>query len=83
MEKTDLKRSATVCLYFADLLLACLTFHLMVCLIARENGTAKQFKLSLRNIISIITYTMAALGGFCPIAAYIVVAIVSCWWIFT
>ena len=74
---------APVCLYFTDLLLPCLTFHLMVYLIARENGTAKQFKLSPRNIISIITYTLAAaLGGFCPIAAYIVVAIVSCWWIF-
>ena len=74
---------APVCLYFADMLLACLTFHLMVYLIARENGTAKQFRLSLRNIVSIITYTLAAcLGGFCPIAAYIVVAIVTCWWIF-
>ena len=52
----------------------------MVYLIARENGTVKQFKLSPRNIISIITYTLAAaLGGFCPIAAYIVVAIVSSW----
>ena len=74
---------APVCLYFTDMLLACLTFHLMVYLIARENGTAKQFKLSPRNIISIITYTLAAcLGGFCPIVAYIFVAIVSCWWIF-
>ena len=24
----------------------------------------------------------AALGGFCPIAAYIIVAVVTCWWIF-
>ena len=55
----------------------------MVCLIARENGTAKQFRLSPRNIVSIITYTLAAcLGGFCPIAAYIVVALVTGWWIF-
>lgn len=74
---------APVSLYFADMLLACLTFHLMVYLIARENGTADQFKLSARNIVSIITYTLAAaVGGFCPIAAYIVVALVTCWWIF-
>ena len=73
---------APVSLYFADMLLACLTFHLMVFLIARENGTAKQFRLSPRNIVSIITYTLAAfLGGFCPIAAYIIVAVVSCGWI--
>ena len=43
----------------------------------------KNFKLSARNIISIVTYTLAAcLGGFCPIAAYIIVAAVSAWWIF-
>ncbi len=74
---------APVCLYFSDMLMACLTIHLMIYLIARENGTAKQFKLSSRNIISIITYTLAAcFGGFCPIVAYIIVAAVSCWWIF-
>lgn len=74
---------APVCLYFTDMLFACLLFHLMVYLIACENGTAKQFRLSPRNIISIITYSLAALfGGYYPIAAYIVVALVSCWWIF-
>jgi len=41
---------------------------------------AKQVRLSPRNIVSTITYTLAAaLGGFCPAAAYIVVAIVTCW----
>ncbi|MGN1382907.1 MAG: TMEM175 family protein [Eubacterium sp.] len=74
---------APVCLYFADLLLSCLSFHLMVYLIACKNGTAKQFKLSPRNIVSIITYALAAcFGGFCPIVAYIIVALVSGWWIF-
>ena len=48
---------APVCLYFTDMLFACLLFHLMVYLIACENGTAKQFRLSPRNIISIITYS--------------------------
>ncbi|SEK88396.1 TMEM175 family protein [Ruminococcus albus] len=74
---------APVSLYFFDMLLACLTIHLLIYLIARENGTAKDFNLGPRNIISIITYTLAAcLGGFCPIAAYIIVAAVSAWWIF-
>ena len=69
-------------LYFADMLLACLTFHLMYYLIAVENGRKNEFRLSPRNVISIITYFLAAvLGGLCPVAAYIVVAIVSCWWI--
>ena len=71
-----------VALYFTDMLVACLTFHLMYYLIAVENGTKKEFKLSPRNIISIITYFLAAaLGGFCPIATYIVIILVSCWWI--
>lgn len=72
---------APLCVYFADMSLACITFHLMAYLIARENG--EKFQLGLRNIISLITYFAAAVaGGFCPIAAFIVVAVVSCWWIF-
>ena len=69
-------------LYFADMSLASITFHLMYYLIICESGDKKAFKLSIRSIISLITYFAAALlGGFCPIAAYIVVAVVSCWWI--
>ncbi|MBQ9518014.1 MAG: DUF1211 domain-containing protein [Eubacterium sp.] len=72
---------APLSVYFLDMTLACITFHLMYCLILRENG--KKVKLGLRSIVSLITYTGAAmLGGFCPIAAYIAVAVVSCWWIF-
>ena len=71
---------APLAIYFADMSLACVTFHLMYYLILRENG--KKFRLGIRNIISLLTYFLAAcLGGFCPIAAFIVVAIVSCWWI--
>ena len=67
-------------LYFADMSLACIAFHLMCYLIAHENG--KPFRLGVRNIISLITYFAAAvLGGFFPVAVYIIVAIVSCWWI--
>ena len=72
---------APMSIYFLDMTLACFTFHLMVYLIIHENG--EKLRLGLRNIVSIITYTGAALlCGFCPIAAYIAVAAVSCWWIF-
>ena len=71
---------APLSIYFADMSLACITSHLMIFLIARENGEA--FRLGLRSIVSLIVYFAAAvLGGFCPIAAFIVVAVVSCWWI--
>ena len=71
---------APLSLYFADMALACLTFHQMVYLINRENG--EPFRLDARSIASLITYTAAAIfGSFCPIAAYIIVAAVSAWWI--
>ncbi|MBQ3718083.1 MAG: hypothetical protein II893_01620 [Methanomicrobium sp.] len=70
--------------------LACVTFHLMYYLIACENcnvggkgENAVKFRLSPRNIISLVTYFLAmVLGGFCPVVTYIVVAAVSAWWIF-
>ena len=66
--------------YFADMALAAIAFHLMAYLIARENG--RPFKLGVRSIVSLATYCLAAvLGGLCPVAAYIAVAAVSCWWI--
>ena len=69
-----------MCLYFADMAFASITFHLMYYLIVRENG--EKFYLNARSIISLITYSAAALfGGFCPIVAYIAVTAVSCWWI--
>lgn len=71
---------APLAVYFADMSLASITFHLMYYLILRENGL--RFKLSLRSIASLITYTLAAcFGSFCPVAAFIIVAIVSAWWI--
>lgn len=74
---------APVSVYFADMFLACVAFHLMCYLIACENGAKRQFRLSARNIVSILTYFLAtALGGLCPIAAFIIVAAVSAWWIF-
>ena len=70
-----------LCFYFADMALACVTFHIMYLFILREGG--KKLTLGLRSIISLVTYFGAAVfGGFCPIAAFIIVAAVSLWWIF-
>ena len=72
---------APLAIYFADMSFACITFHLMYFLICRENS--KKFRLGPRSIASLITYAGAAMfGGFCPVAAFIIVALVSCWWIF-
>lgn len=71
---------APLSIYFADMTLACITSHLMIYLIARENGEA--FRPGPRSIVSLVVYFAAAMfGGFCPVAAFIVVAVVSCWWI--
>lgn len=73
---------APLCLYFSDMFLASVTFHLMYFLILREKG--EKLGLDLRSIVSLVTYFLAAvLGGFCPVAAFIVVSLVSCWWIIT
>ena len=72
---------APLCVYFTDMFLASVTFHLMYYLILREKG--EKLKPGARSVVSLVTYFLAAiLGGFCPIAAFIVVAVVSCWWIF-
>jgi len=71
---------APLSVYFADMALASITFHLMYYFIAKEG--VEKFRLDLRSILSLVVYSLAAmLGGFCPIAAFIVVAAVSCWWI--
>ena len=71
---------APLAVYFADMWLASVTSHLMIWLITRENG--ETLKLGARSIVSLVVYLAAAVfGGFCPIAAFIVVAVVSCWWI--
>ena len=71
---------APLAVYFADMSLASIAFHLMYYLIMRENR--QKFRLGLRSIVSLIVYFLAAcLGGFCPVAAFIAVAVVSAWWI--
>ncbi|MBO4331292.1 MAG: DUF1211 domain-containing protein [Oscillospiraceae bacterium] len=73
---------APLSLYFADMFLACIAFHLMCLLIACENGAKSSFRLTARSYASIAVYFLATvLGGFCPIAAFVAVAAVSCWWI--
>ena len=73
---------APVTVYFADMALACVAFHVLYWLIVCENGGRKDFKLTARSISSLVVYTLAAgLGGFCPIAAYVAVAAVSLWWV--
>ena len=73
---------APLCVYFGDMALASISFHLMYYLIVKDNCKETKFRLGLRSVVSLITYTAAAgLGGFCPIAAFIIVAVVSLWWI--
>ena len=73
---------APLCVYFGDMSLACITFHLMYYFIHKDSAPNEKFRLSVRSIVSLIVYFAAAcLGGFCPIAAFIVVAVVSLWWI--
>lgn len=73
---------APVSLYFMDMFLAAVTFHLMYFLIISEAGVRNEFSLSLRSDISMLVYLLAAvLGGFYPPVAYVAVALVTCWWI--
>ena len=73
---------APLCLYFGDMALASITFHLMYYFIFKDNCRGKKFTLGVRSVVSLITYTAAAgLGGFCPVAAFVVVAVVSLWWV--
>lgn len=68
-------------LYFADMFLASVAFHLMVYLILKEKG--EKLHLGMRSYLSLGVYFLAAVfGGFCPSIAFIAVAAVSCWWIF-
>jgi len=69
-------------LYFIDMALSSLIFHLMFYLIAVEMGQKDKFRLSARNYVSLATYIVVAiLASLCPIAAYIIAAVVTCWWI--
>ncbi len=72
---------APLSLYFLDMFLASVAFHLMYVWILHENG--QTFRWTLRSVLSLVIYFTAAwLGGFCPVLAFIAVGAVSCWWIF-
>ena len=72
---------APLTVYFADMALASISFHVLYGLILQAKG--EKIKFGVRNIVSLLVYALAAgLGGFCPIAAYVVVAVVSLWWVF-
>ena len=71
---------ASLSIYFADLSLASIAFHVMYYLILHENG--KKFSWSIRSVVSLITYFSAAVfGGLWPVVTFVVVALVSAWWI--
>ncbi len=73
---------APLCLYFGDMALTCITFHLLYYFIFKDNHPGQKFRPGIRSIVSLIFYCVAAvLGGFCPIAAFIIAAAVSLWWV--
>lgn len=67
--------------YFAVLTLASIMFHILFYFILKENG--QEFKFTPRSVVSLLTYAGAAFfGGKYPVITYIVVTLVSIWWIF-
>ena len=73
---------APLSVYFADMTLACISYHVMYRLIFKETEGDRPFRLKPRSIVSLIVYFLATvLGGFCPAAAFVAVAAVSFWWI--
>lgn len=72
---------APLAVYFVDMFLACISFHLMYYFVVKEIDENILFKLGPRSIISIITYFLAAvLGGFAPFVTYAAVILVSLSW---
>ena len=66
------------------MLLACLTFHLMVYLIARKNGMAKDFKLNAMSTVMTIMLAVIYFGsrkflkkGISPIVLIVISAILG------
>lgn len=71
---------APLVIYFADMLLASITFHVMYYFIAKEHG--EKFRLDARSIASLAVYSLATgLCGFCPVAAFVAVTLINVWWI--
>jgi len=70
-----------VIFYFGVMFLAAVMFHIEYYLIAIENGKKDEFKMHSINKISLLVYLLATAFGFLsPIAAYIMVVIVTIVW---
>lgn len=73
---------APLSIYFANMMLAGVAYHIMYYLIFRQTGGGRRFRLKPRSIVTLAVYFLATvLGGFCPVAAFSAVAAVNCWWI--
>ena len=73
---------APLLVYFADMALASIAFHIMYYFIFKQDSCGQKFFLDARSVTSLAVYTLAAaIGWLCPIAAYIAVAVVSFWWV--
>lgn len=71
----------TLSVYFLNITLAYIAYQVTYILITRENGD--EIKHRTRSIVCLVAYLCAAMfGGFYPLAAFAVVAIVSCPWVF-
>ena len=71
-----------LCHYFVLMFMAGITFRLMYHLIQRENNQVP--KMRVQSIISLCVYIVAAaVGGFCSLAAFVLVIVVTIWWIFS
>ena len=66
--------------YFADLFLISVVFHLMIYLVARENG--EPFKLGIRSIATLIVHVVTvAIAAFVPYVPFVMMTLLAIWWI--
>lgn len=69
---------APLCLYFVDIFVTNILFHVMYFLVLREQG--ERARLRLADIVSLIVYGLSAVfGAYCPAATFIIVLFVSVW----
>lgn len=73
---------APVAFYFGEMFLASATFHLIYFYVIRIPGNETEFRMRTRNTASIIIYFLSPLlGVFYPLTAYIVVSLITLWWL--
>lgn len=72
---------AILSVYFLNITLSYIAYQIMCLLIAQENGD--EIKHRVRSIVCLVAYSCATMfGGFYPLAAFAVVAAVTCLWLF-